>query len=114
MRTGVVHYGVSDGLKFLEDHGELYWNITGDEWEFPIQAASAKIFLPQGVTGVRATTFTGAYGSREQDAGGEISGPSIEVRLRRSLGSPQGLPAAVGRHKGFSHHPTAPHTLYLL
>jgi len=113
MRTVVIHYRVYDGLKFFEDHDELYWNITGDEWEVPIQAASAKIFLPQGVTGVRATTFTGAYGSREQDAEAEISGPLVELRLRRSLGFRQGLTAVVGWDKGFVHEPTVADKLYL-
>src|SRR5260370_19520276 len=111
MRTGVVHYGVSDGLKFLEDHGELYWNITGDEWEVPIQAASAKIFLPQGVTGVRAPTFTGAYGSREQDAEAEISRPLVELRLRRSLGVRQGPTPVGGWDTGFVPEPTVADTL---
>jgi len=113
MRTVVIHYRVYDGLKFFEDHDELYWNITGDEWEGAVQAASAKIFLPQGVTGVRATTFTGAYGSREQDAEAEISGPFVEVRLRRSLGFRQGLTAVVGWDKGFVHEPTVADKLYL-
>ncbi len=113
MRTVVIHYRVYDGLKFFEDHDELYWNITGDEWEVPIQAASAKIFLPQGVTGVRATTFTGAYGSREQDAEAEVSGPLVELRLRRSLGFRQGLTAVVGWDKGFVHEPTVADRLYL-
>src|SRR5712692_703485 len=113
MRTVVIHYRVYDGLKFFEDHDELYWNITGDEWEGAVQAASAKIFLPQGVTGVRATTFTGAYGSREQDAEAELSGPLVEVRLRRSLGFRQGLTAVVGWDKGFVHEPTVADKLYL-
>src|SRR6266851_3869047 len=113
MRTVVIHYRVYDGLKFFEDHDELYWNITGDEWEVPIQAASAKIFLPQGVTGVRATTFTGVYGSREQDAEAEISGPLVELRLRRPLGFRQGLTAVVGWDKGFVHEPTVADKLYL-
>ena len=43
-----LHYRVSNGLKFFEDHDELYWNVTGDEWDVPIENASAQIFLPPG------------------------------------------------------------------
>jgi len=61
-RTIQVHYRVRNGLKFFEDHDELYWNLTGDEWDAPIEDATAQILLPPGVTGVRTNEFTGAYG----------------------------------------------------
>ena len=32
-----IHYQVRNGLKFFEDHDELYWNVTGDEWDVPIE-----------------------------------------------------------------------------
>ena len=78
VRTITLHYRVSNGLKFFEDHDELYWNVTGDEWDVPVGDASADILLPAGVTGVRATAFTGAYGSRAQNADVAISGQHRE------------------------------------
>ncbi len=36
VRTITLHYRVSNGLKFFEDHDELYWNVTGDEWDVPV------------------------------------------------------------------------------
>ena len=36
VRTITLHYRVSNGLKFFEDHDELYWNVTGDEWDVPL------------------------------------------------------------------------------
>jgi hypothetical protein len=41
-RTFVLKYRVRNGLKFFEDHDELYWNVTGDEWDVPIEQASAR------------------------------------------------------------------------
>jgi hypothetical protein len=67
-RTIHLHYQVRNGLKFFEDHDELYWNVTGDEWDVPVGDASAQIMLPPGVTGVRTNEFTGSYRSRGQDA----------------------------------------------
>jgi len=58
-RTVRIHYKVANALRFFDEHDELYWNITGDEWDVPIHAAAASIELPTGVTGVRATAFRG-------------------------------------------------------
>ena len=30
------------------DHDEIYWNVTGNYWNFPIARANATITLPQG------------------------------------------------------------------
>ncbi len=106
-RTVILRYRVLDGLKFFPDHDELYWNLTGDEWEIPIEHASAQIELPPGVTGVRTLAFTGAYGSRAQDA--EITSDSARVRVRmlRPLAFHEGLTAVVGWDKGFVREPGA-------
>jgi 4-hydroxy-2-oxoglutarate aldolase len=69
---------VSDALRFFDDHDELYWNVTGDDWDVPIQAASARIILPEGTTNIRANVFTGAYSSRAQNADVEIAGTGVE------------------------------------
>jgi uncharacterized membrane protein len=54
VRTVRVHYTARNALKFFEDHDELYWNVTGNQWDVPIGDASTQILLPSGVTGVRA------------------------------------------------------------
>jgi uncharacterized membrane protein len=104
-RTVVVHYRVENALKFFEDHDELYWNVTGDEWEVPIEAASARIILPTGATGLRALAFTGAYGSREKDATVEIQGNEVRLQMTRSLDFREGLTAVVGWDKGLVEQP---------
>lgn len=106
-RTFVLTYRVRNGLKYFEDHDELYWNVTGDEWDVPIEHASAKIVLPAGATGVRALAFTGAYGAREHAATVEVTGPTIEMRMMRTLGFREGLTAVVGWDKGLVAEPTA-------
>jgi hypothetical protein len=50
-RTVVFRYRVRNALRFFEDHDELYWNVTGDEWDVPIERATARISLPPGATG---------------------------------------------------------------
>jgi hypothetical protein len=106
-RTVVLHYHVLDGLRFFQDHDELYWNVTGNSWDVPLQAASAEIDLPDGATGVRTLAFTGAYGSSSQDADVEVAGSRITVRARHSLRFHEGLTAVIGWDKGLVHEPTA-------
>ncbi|HTS13062.1 MAG TPA: DUF2207 domain-containing protein [Candidatus Limnocylindrales bacterium] len=106
-RTIVLHYRVLDALRFFSDHDELYWNVTGEEWDAPIETASAQIELPEGVEGVRAIAYTGVFGSRSQDAQVTISDNVIQVHSNRPLGYHQGLTAVVGFDKGLVHEPTA-------
>ena len=104
-RTVVIRYHVKNGLKFFDDHDELYWNVTGDEWPLVIEAASARIVLPAGAAGVRALAFTGAYGSREQEADIEVQGNEVQLRMRRPLEFREGLTAVVGWNKGLVEEP---------
>jgi uncharacterized membrane protein YgcG len=100
VRTITLNYRVQNGLKFFEDHDELYWNITGDEWDVPIQDASAQILLPEGATGVRANVFTGSYGSRAQNAEAKVKDNAVDVAMLRPLAFHEGLTVAVGWDKG--------------
>jgi hypothetical protein len=101
VRTIVLHYRVTNGLKYFEDHDELYWNVTGDEWDVPIENASAQILLPPRVTGIRALVFTGANGSRAQNAEVVTSDNSVNVFMTRPLSFHEGLTVVVGWDKGF-------------
>ncbi len=100
-----LHYRVANGLRFFEDHDELYWNVTGTDWTVPLGMASAHVVLPLGVTGLRAAEFTGAYGSRAQNAQVEITGSNVDVRTTRPLAYREGLTVAIAWDKGFVRQP---------
>lgn len=101
-----VRYQVSNALRFFETHDELYWNVTGDEWEVPIESASARVTLPGGVSGVRATAFRGAYGSTEQ-TDVEVEPAGVHLQTRRPLGFREGLTVVVGWDPGVVRRPSA-------
>ena len=105
VRTIILHYRVTNGLKFFEDHDELYWNVTGDEWDVPVGNASAQIVLPPGVTGIRTSEFTGSYGSRAQNADVATSENTVNVSMLRPLSFHEGLTVVVGWDKGFVKEP---------
>jgi hypothetical protein len=111
-RTVIFRYQVLDALRFEEDHDELYWNVTGDEWDAPIDLATAHIALPAGATGVRAVAYTGAYGANAHDAKITIGGDAIDVESTRPLSFREGLTAVVGFDKGLV-HPASSFTLFL-
>ena len=54
VRTVHIEYSVENALRFIDvedsdfeaGHDELYWNVTGDEWEIPIHAVTARVLVP--------------------------------------------------------------------
>jgi uncharacterized membrane protein YgcG len=62
----------TDGWLFSDSRkrqDELYWNITGNFWDFPIKKASATIHLPRAYPDHKVTVngWTGAKGKKDQD-----------------------------------------------
>ena len=107
LQTIVIHYIVSDALRFFEDHDEFYWNVTGDSWDVPIESASARVVLPEGTTGIRVNSFTGAYRTNTHEAEAQVAGTGVEVHTIDPLRYHEGLTVAVAFDKGFVHEPTA-------
>jgi uncharacterized membrane protein len=107
IQTIAIEYTVSDAIRFFEDHDELYWNVTGDEWDVPIQSAHANIILPAGASNIQATAFTGVYGSRAKDAEIDVAANGVEVRTTAPLPYHAGLTVAVATDRGVIQEPTA-------
>ena len=113
VRTVVIRYRVLDALRFFDDHDELYWNVTGNESDMPVESATASIQLPAGVTGLHATAFTGTTGSRAEDARIDTLENIVNIATTRPLGRFQGLTAVVGWDKGFVHPPSSSAKVWL-
>jgi uncharacterized membrane protein len=107
VKTIVVRYRVHNGLKFFEEHDELYWNVTGDEWEVPIERARAVVRLPASIAGLRAYAFTGGYGSQESAARITIVGTTLTVESTRALNFREGVTVAIAWNPGVVTRPTA-------
>ncbi|MGH7612950.1 MAG: DUF2207 domain-containing protein [Gemmatimonadales bacterium] len=105
--TVVLRYHATNGLRFFEEHDELYWNVTGDEWDVPIEAASARIELPPGTQGIRAIAFNGVYGSTAKEAAVDIAGTTVRIAMPHALDYREGLTAVVGWNKGVVTEPSA-------
>jgi uncharacterized membrane protein YgcG len=105
-RTIVLRYRVTNGLRFFDEHDELYWNVTGNEWDVPLRTASARIEVPSGAEGVRAIAFNGVYGSTAQDARIDTSGTTVRITMPHALAFHEGLTAVVGWNPGVVRRPT--------
>ena len=106
----VFTYMTQRQLGFFPDHDELYWNVTGNGWIFPIDQASATVRLPSGIPQdkIEPTGYIGRQGSREQALQSATGpGPQAMFEAARHLGAYEGLTIVVGWPKGFVHEPTA-------
>ena len=100
--TYEIIYDTTRQIRYFDDHDELYWNVTGNGWDFPILKSSAEIRLPAGAAADDVTYFTGRYGSTEQAARAQRvdNGNRILVETTRVLGRREGLTAVVSIPKG--------------
>jgi uncharacterized membrane protein YgcG len=96
----VFTYETSRQVRYFDDHDELYWNVTGNGWIFPIQRASATVTLPEGAKVEDTVAFTGAYGETGRDARASVSGNVVEFATTRPLGAEEGLTIGVKLPKG--------------
>src|SRR5690606_4544933 len=94
--TYELQYSTSRQVRHLPGHTELFWNVTGNEWAFPIEAASATIQLPGGATPVRWTAYTGRVGARGEDwRAATTADGALEVAATRALAPGEGLSVVV-------------------
>ncbi len=61
-----ITYEVERAILYHDDSDELYWNVTGNDWEVPILASSAAVALPDGAEVMDVACYTGIYGSTDQ------------------------------------------------
>ena len=63
----VFEYRTGRQIRWFDGKPELNWNVTGNFWRFPIEAATYQLHFPGGGPPVRWTAFTGRLGARGTD-----------------------------------------------
>ncbi|NIL95071.1 MAG: DUF2207 domain-containing protein [Woeseiaceae bacterium] len=107
--TYVFRYRASRMLGFFENHDELYWNVTGVNWEFPIDRASAAVRFAFEVAppDIATEAYTGAFGYTNRDYNSRLEGDgSIRFETTKPLAPLSGLTIVVGWPKGFVAQPS--------
>lgn len=102
-----ITYRTSRQLGYFKDYDELYWNVTGTGWTFPIDHAAARVQLPSGATPVQSAAYTGPQGAQGQDFRfANLGQGTVFFETTKPLGVAEGLTVAVAWPKGFVREPT--------
>lgn len=110
-KTYVISYRVKRAILFGDNEGkdELYWNVTGNDWDVPVDHASAKVILPTDLPKqeIAASCYQGRFSSNEQCQKVNILSGSQVYFDQNSLSIGEGLTVAVGLPKGILQEPSA-------
>jgi uncharacterized membrane protein YgcG len=107
--TYVFRYRVNRMLGFFDEHDELYWNVTGNNWRCPIDKASATVMLEFDAPRdqLMVDGYTGRMGSTAQDYGRFLDDDgNVQFKANKLLPEAHGLTIVVGWPKGFVDEPT--------
>ena len=92
-----ITYRTSGWIGFFESHDELFWNVTGNDWVFPIDRVVYRVELPEGASLGMHAAYTGRRGER----GGDFRiAPDGSFETTRTLLPGEGFSVAAGWEKG--------------
>ena len=97
-------------LGFFAEHDELYWNVTGTDWRFTIDEASATVSLPASIAAeqMKLAAFTGPRGAKGKAYQADIGSDGVaRFSTTAPLRPGSGLTIVVMWPKGHIQEPTA-------
>ncbi len=100
-------FRVTGHVRFLDDRDGIYWNVTGNQWAFPIDYASFRLELPAGGEGqiIGSNAYTGYAGEEGADFRHERD---VFFETTRPLREKEGFTVAVDWEKGVVAQPVLP------
>lgn len=101
-----IKYTASNAILGFKDHDEIYWNVTGNDWNFPIERASAFVSPPAGASILR---YAGYFGEKKDRINSFYDPEQKIFSTPRPLKKGEGLTVSVGFEKGFvdlTHEPS--------
>lgn len=100
-----ITYETDWQVGFFDDHDELYWNATGNDWDFVIERATATVNAPTAIS--RADAYSGRYGERGRACTASIDEDgAAHFATTAPLQPGKGLTIVAGWPKGFVREPT--------
>ncbi|MCI5045711.1 MAG: DUF2207 domain-containing protein [Aquisalinus sp.] len=104
--TYLIEYRVANQIRYRAEADELYWNATGTYWDFPIENASATVFLPAGAQVLGQSAYAGAFGSTVQRHRYRLDGNAHIFEVAGNLARREGLSISLDLAKGVIEPPT--------
>ncbi len=112
LQPGMYEYEISfvtnRQLGFFKEHDELWWNVTGNGWNFPIDHVVATVDFPFRVAAgdLELGVYMGQYGSKETSALAEVMNASqVRFETTRPLKPWEGMSLVVAWPKGLVDEP---------
>lgn len=102
-------YRTDRQLGFYQDRDELYWNVTGNGWDFPIDHASARVILPDRIPRkmIETWAYTGPVGYTARDFTAVLQGDgSLLFETTKPFAAHEGLTIDCWWDKGYMQPPT--------
>ncbi len=95
----VITYSLDRVIRRYDDYDELYWNVTGAEWDVPIEAASVVVDSQYAVIG-QTDCFAGLAGSKQQNCREvESSESQVKFSISRPVGQGRDFTVVIGLEK---------------
>lgn len=97
--TYTLVYTMQNAAGLFPWYDEVYWNVTGNDWIFPIDRASFNLILPSGASVIEKdiSFYTGRFGQKSKDA--VQTGP-LSFETTKTLVPGEGFTVAVPFKKG--------------
>ena len=96
-----ITYRSTRQIGFFDKFDELYWNVTGNGWNIPIDQARVIVRLPPGAQIIQHAEYTGWQGSQGKDSRVlDASGSLYTAETTDVLSPGEGFTVAVAFPKG--------------
>ena len=67
--TYEIKYKTERQIGYFDNHDELYWNVTGNGWDFAIEQVTVSVHFPRNISpdDINIDAFTGFQSSTQKD-----------------------------------------------
>ena len=105
--TYTIVYESDWQIRFDDGFDELYWNVTGNGWDFTIERAEARVTLPAGAEIREVNAYTGAFGQTGTNYKSAITADNVVlISTTQPLARYAGLTISVTWQKGIVAEPS--------
>ena len=105
--TYEITYTAEGVIGFFEEFDELYWNVTGTDWAFDMDRATALVHPPPGGSFIGYEAYTGPPGAQGKAYTANQLGSELRFSTTGPVPSGEGLTVVASWPKGLVDEPTA-------
>jgi len=98
LNTYLIKYQIKDVLLRHKDHDEIYWNVTGSEWDTTIKKASATVSSSFAQI-TKVSCFAGPVGKQDKNCEADFEGSEAHFSAAIPLSWGKDLTLVVGLDK---------------